>query len=585
MFRRLQSLKIPPRDMDPPNPSRVQKAMERFGGTGVLAVPWTWPIWTILFEHLRFLVQVVCCTFWTVFQMCRLEVHLRITDETGHHVQHMGAGGNAGPSFIISSLLDSNSRVVVSGSNHVALRGATACAGNSEAGSLISSLQAEDICRSFVDDFVLRAAECFADSVPSDGAIPLPPHSRLDNLAGHCKAFLPPERESGEEVYPESVTEEPLTPFPSPVVVGNQDDSFWDDDDDDDDDGEDAEDSQVLWESFTKLDDPYNLLCFSACISSRSPEDSLKSPPTKAAEALDAKSESSSSGSDTEELRKTKITERRQALGRSCQDSGSDWECSSEDDEGDPEENQKLWESFAKSSDPYNPLRFTARAGNSSPKTALCGEKKHSDSEEEGEHDSPTFGLDTKEKKPCDELSCNLKESDDLWNSFSQSTDPYHPLHFRACLKTSPPCKQSPRGETSASHVSQQVDRSKPELPKRQFKHYCPARISDSPQRAVWKKPSCVNTLDVEKTGRNTEKKVSFSPVVQVHVMHAWSFALRAARRGPWEEMARDRARFRRRIEETEKAIGHCLSTAHREKILASLQSTASKNTPPAAMT
>uniref|UniRef100_W5M566 Protein phosphatase 1, regulatory subunit 15B n=1 Tax=Lepisosteus oculatus TaxID=7918 RepID=W5M566_LEPOC len=488
--------------MDPPNPSRVQKAMERFGGTGVLAVPWTWPIWTILFEHLRFLVQVVCCTFWTVFQMCRLEVHLRITDETGHHVQHMGAGGNAGPSFIISSLLDSNSRVVVSGSNHVALRGATACAGNSEAGSLISSLQAEDICRSFVDDFVLRAAECFADSVPSDGAIPLPPHSRLDNLAGHCKAFLPPERESGEEVYPESVTEEPLTPFPSPVVVGNQDDSF--------------------------------------C--------------------------------DTEELRKTKITERRQALGRSCQDSGSDWECSSEDDEGDPEENQKLWESFAKSSDPYNPLRFTARAGNSSPKTALCGEKKHSDSEEEGEHDSPTFGLDT-------------KESDDLWNSFSQSTDPYHPLHFRACLKTSPPCKQSPRGETSASHVSQQVDRSKPELPKRQFKHYCPARISDSPQRAVWKKPSCVNTLDVEKTGRNTEKKVSFSPVVQVHVMHAWSFALRAARRGPWEEMARDRARFRRRIEETEKAIGHCLSTAHREKILASLQSTASKNTPPAAMT
>lgn len=63
--------------------------------------------------------------------------------------------------------------------------------------------------------------------------------------------------------------------------------------------------------------------------------------------------------------------------------------------------------------------------------------------------------------------------------------------------------------------------------------------------------------------------QVQFSPQVQVHKMRAWSFAQRASRKGHWEELARDRDRFRRRIKETEQAIGYCLNQAHREKIVA----------------
>ena len=65
--------------------------------------------------------------------------------------------------------------------------------------------------------------------------------------------------------------------------------------------------------------------------------------------------------------------------------------------------------------------------------------------------------------------------------------------------------------------------------------------------------------------------QVQFSPLVQVHVMRTWPFARQASRKGHWEEMARDRDRFRRRVQETEQAIGYCFTQPHREKIRAYL--------------
>lgn len=41
---------------------------------------------------------------------------------------------------------------------------------------------------------------------------------------------------------------------------------------------------------------------------------------------------------------------------------------------------------------------------------------------------------------------------------------------------------------------------------------------------------------------------VWFNEVVQVRHMHYWNFAYRCARKGPWEQHARDRERFNRRI-------------------------------------
>ena len=57
-------------------------------------------------------------------------------------------------------------------------------------------------------------------------------------------------------------------------------------------------------------------------------------------------------------------------------------------------------------------------------------------------------------------------------------------------------------------------------------------------------------------------KKVTFKAdkeLVTVHYIIAWDYAYRACRKGPWEQMAQDRARFAKRIEEVGLVIEPCL--------------------------
>ena len=71
---------------------------------------------------------------------------------------------------------------------------------------------------------------------------------------------------------------------------------------------------------------------------------------------------------------------------------------------------------------------------------------------------------------------------------------------------------------------------------------------SSSPSR----KSSCQQT-----------KRVRFaegSSLVMVRQICAWSFAYRKARRGPWEEFARDRVHFRRRIDNVALVLEPCLA-------------------------
>lgn len=49
--------------------------------------------------------------------------------------------------------------------------------------------------------------------------------------------------------------------------------------------------------------------------------------------------------------------------------------------------------------------------------------------------------------------------------------------------------------------------------------------------------------------------------------MVKWSYAYRNARKGPWEEYARDTNRFTRRIEQSEKLLKPILSKEHRDTI------------------
>lgn len=68
-------------------------------------------------------------------------------------------------------------------------------------------------------------------------------------------------------------------------------------------------------------------------------------------------------------------------------------------------------------------------------------------------------------------------------------------------------------------------------------------------------------------------KKVRFDDKTNVHLMVAWDYAYRAARLGPWEQIARDRCRFRDRILRLEMTLSPVLREDHREKIYKSLYS------------
>lgn len=57
-------------------------------------------------------------------------------------------------------------------------------------------------------------------------------------------------------------------------------------------------------------------------------------------------------------------------------------------------------------------------------------------------------------------------------------------------------------------------------------------------------------------------KKVTFKPdkeLVTIHRIVAWDYAYRSCRRGPWEQMAQDRVRFAKRIEEVGTILEPCL--------------------------
>ncbi|XP_017288317.1 protein phosphatase 1 regulatory subunit 15B [Kryptolebias marmoratus] len=550
--------------------------VERFGGGGMALLPWTKQMLTVLWEQLRLLVQVIYYTFMSVFQMFRFEVHVRITDETGEHIQHMSTASNSSESFLFSSLFDGENGVVVGGPNPLS----NFCAdvgdpfsGKSTAEALLSSLRGDDLCCGLVDDFVSRTTgkdEGILLGHQSTWKVGFPGDWNIFVSSSDSSSSNDACQNSGEKTYKPDLPKEKVL---KPETSEEEKSSHWSSEEEQNVVEFESEESKALWESLSKSSDPYNPFFFSACLSTNSDMGKSKS------QVRDS--------SDSDLMSVTKACEKMLGAPRLnmwvCRsDSESSWSSWAGSDGSSPdvdkEENDQLWEFFSSPEDPYNPLCFTASTANAPAPQTTCKQQASLPAP------PPKSDTDTEEKEssfaPSDD-----DEEELLWKSLSPKDDPYHPLNFQACLQSSsatlqhedptvfhvPLTEQPPTESGKQTKASRKPRAARPALPSRKLKQH---RHPDK-TLVPWKRPE--QTPPEGKEGNKTDtlqKKVQFSPLVQVHVMRTWPFARQASRKGHWEEMARDRDRFRRRIAETEQAVGRCFTPAHREKMRARLERT-----------
>ncbi|XP_071347864.1 uncharacterized protein [Trachinotus anak] len=554
-------------------------AMERFGSGGMALLPWTKQMLTVMWEQLRLLVQVIYYTFMSVFQMFRFEVHVRITDETGQHIQHMSTAAKPAESFLFSSLFDGDNGVMVGGSNPLS----NFCAdvgdpftGKSTAEALLSSLRADDLCCGLVDDFVSRTAgkeESIFLGHQSTWKMGFPGDWNIFVSSSDSSSSNEACHKSSEKVCKQDITQE---------KVFKQDTSeeerscHWSSEEDQNVAEFDSEESKALWESLSKSSDPYNPFFFSACISTNTNM---------------GKSKSDSSDADLMSVSKASkemVGSRGLNIWVSRSDSESSWASSDgSSPDIDKEESERLWEFFSSPADPYNPMCFTASTVSStSPQTPTTVSKQ--------EASLPALACksdtDTDEKDSSFPPSSEDDEEELLWKSLCHKNDPFHPLNFQACLQSSPTTalqsekdpdpldvhhmKSPPTKGKKCEKEAKSPRKSratKPSLPERPFRHHSHPDTTLVPWKRPGQTPQSPPEETKERRASTTQKKVHFSPLVKVHVMQTWPFARQASRKGHWEEMARDRDRFRRRIQETEQAIGHCFTQPHREKMRAYL--------------
>ncbi|XP_033913368.3 protein phosphatase 1 regulatory subunit 15B-like isoform X1 [Acipenser ruthenus] len=567
--------------MDPPSQAiETKNTVARFLGNGVV-VP-SLQIWTVILEPLRIILQIVY-RLWTAFQVCRLEMHWGI--------QHLSYAESGGESLILSHAVKRNRNNGEPRLNHLALSESEShiMYSNGSKGKsssfepLFFNLQSQHLneCKAFL----IQRTHFLCDPDPSSTEV-------LDQSQSSCDSPFASRQEETFGEFPVKDSREAVgTVINNPKLeqleslsddkAGESEDDSWDEDESSCQEW-DTEENRKLWECFVNAADTYNPFNFSACISS-CPQKKQSHPNETHCLKGEAR-ENSSFSSDSEE-----VAENQNYcfnFGQNCSETETeedDWDSSSNCSASDQEENNKLWDSFVNPTDPYSPLHFTACTASTSTtqKMSECLNKHTgpvkvpakkcltlANSTKDSGYDSQS--ISDEESNSEDEDSCE-KLNKKLWDLFSQSSDPYNLLNFRACLKSCPTDNKSEdngvRNETNGTGPVKATS-VKPNLPKRHFKHYCQNKSKDNQQFLTWKKPAKVAARRTEeKEEKDIVKKVTFSPVVHVHVMHAWDFALRAARKSPWEEMARDRARFQRRIQEAEETIGCCWSPDHREKI------------------
>uniref|UniRef100_A0A8C3XS88 Protein phosphatase 1 regulatory subunit 15A n=1 Tax=Chelydra serpentina TaxID=8475 RepID=A0A8C3XS88_CHESE len=193
-------------------------------------------------------------------------------------------------------------------------------------------------------------------------------------------------------------------------------------------------------------------------------------------------------------------------------------------------------------------------------------------SEEEGRDGGGCSDPDGPDSEEGPEDAAWREENEALWGALCRGRDPFNLLRLAgAPLNTTPP-----RPKDQAFRVSFYLRGPASEAEKVGD----PWRAPEKPwpmRRGVARRTHCcelgsrgagdaVKVEASEPEGSRTAKKVRFCPVVTVRPLLVWPFASRAARRGPWEELARDRSRFCRRVEQLGAILGPCLEPGHRAR-------------------
>lgn len=274
--------------------------------------------------------------------MFRFEVHLRITDDTGEHIQHMTNAHGDTEGFLLSSLFESNKNVVVAGPSPLSSFNKDSFKLNSNSRSVLSSLVNDDLCCSLVDNLVSHATECLNDNEDAciaehfswKHSFDWNFHTGLESRADEgCVPYLyEKETQKQSDCCRALESNSSWLKFKSP----NSDSEFsWGSSDSSSIDKE-REDSDGLWDLLRCPNDPYHPLHFTACISSAV-----------------ANRERTPTGSHQQENEFASIP-----FSVSC--------CSDSSEQGNTEtvnsedEEEALWKSLSWDDDPYHPLNFRA---------------------------------------------------------------------------------------------------------------------------------------------------------------------------------------------------------------------------------
>lgn len=226
---------------------------------------------------------------------------------------------------------------------------------------------------------------------------------------------------------------------------------------------------------------------------------------------------------------------------------------------------ERLLNSLCQSQDPYNPRNFTAQLHTSStlPRTIPASSTPPSSAQstpnsspQPASSTSPPCTLDTWDDSTS-ASEVDEAESFRLWSSFGCSADPYSPLNFQAPLRTRGPIEAAPRVKSRVKKGTQ----TPPQSPHHKASSPPENRSEEVEERL---NKSCSEESCSSSTGRRCArtKKVRFCD--DVEEFFASCGEEEEDRRGPWEELARDRCRFLRRCQEVEQSIAYCLQPQHR---------------------